>query len=257
MKKANSPNASNVSLVAFYANKPVELCNLIIRLQKHLANHRLLQEKFVPYQIAQVHGTIVGCEGAKNSKGIISRWFKERREEKYVDFLGLINYLQQQAYLPLVIRFGGYNRQTNYNFSSRSQHLYDRSFQLQSVEDRSIPVLIGWSWSHNAVTLAIDNLRRSFQQFGLLHKYHINDDSIDNDFYLRLGTVETQLSSEEIKAIAVDLCQLLETNPVYIPVKFEDLAFVQYHDLQLTPATTRVIPLTSIDADQLERLYSN
>ena len=245
----------NVSLVAFYGDKPIELCKLITNLQTRLANHRLLKNRFVPYQMAQVHGTIVGCEGFKTSQGVVSQWFKERRQEiRYINFPNLIDYLQQVD-LPLTIRFGGYNRQTNYNFLSRNEHLFDRSFQLQSAEDRAIPVLIGWSWSNNAVTLAIDNLRRSFQQFGLLHKYHTNPNSIDNDFYLRLGTINTQLSPEETKKISLDLCQILETSPIYICIKFKDLAFVQYQDLQLTPANTKVIPLNLITACQLRQLY--
>ena len=80
---------ANVSLVAFYGDKPIELVNLITRLQTHLANHSLLGKKFTPYQIEQVHGTIIGCEGYKTDLGIITRWFKERRQiTKYINISG-------------------------------------------------------------------------------------------------------------------------------------------------------------------------
>ncbi|MEY4520689.1 MAG: hypothetical protein RLZZ499_3289, partial [Cyanobacteriota bacterium] len=130
----------NVSLVAFYGNKPVELASLIQKLQTHLANHQLLQDKFFPYQLTQVHGTIIGCEGWKTNLGVVNQWFQEKRQEtKYIDFAGLINYLQHQVDLPITIRFAGYDRNINYNFLSRDQHLYHRSFQLQSVDDNTIP----------------------------------------------------------------------------------------------------------------------
>ena len=139
---------------------------------------------------------------------------------------------------------------------SRGQHLGDRSFQLQVTEDNTIPVLIGWSWQDSTVTLAIDKLRRSFQQFGLLHKYHTHPDSIDNDFYLRLGTVNTQLSIEEINTIATDVRDLLAIS-VSIPIEICNLAFARYQDLQLTPATTKIVTVKNITASQLKQLYTD
>ncbi|MEL6930838.1 MAG: hypothetical protein AAFO95_19725 [Cyanobacteria bacterium J06600_6] len=245
----------NLSLVAFYGDKPTELFDLITKLQTHLANHSLLVNKFIPYQIEQVHGTIIGCEGWKTDSGIVDRWFKDRRKEtKYINLSGLLNYLQQID-LSLTVRFGGYNPQTNYNFLSRGQHLSDRSFQLQAADSNTIPVLIGWSWQNNTVTLAIDELRRNFQQFGLLHKYHNASDSVDNDFYLRLGTIGTKLSTSEIDLISTDVRDLLSTFTVSIPLSLNNLAFAKYQDLQLTPETTKVVPVASITASQLKQLY--
>ena len=251
-------NKANVSLVAFYGDKPIELVNSIARLQEYLTNHQLLQGKFVPYQLEQVHGTIIGCEGLRTDSGIVNQWFKQKRESiNYLDFSGLINHLQQQVNLPLTIRIGGYDRQTDYNFLSRDRSLFERSFQLQPAEDKAIPVLIGWSWQDNSVTLAIDKLRRSFQSFGLLHKYHAAPDAVDNDFYLRLGTIDIKLSTKEINLIATDLRNLLTTSSILIPIDINNLAFAQYRDLQLTPATTKIIPAGSITASQLEQLYTD
>jgi hypothetical protein len=249
----------NVSLVAFYGDKPVALASLIQKLQTHLTNYQLLQDKFVPYQLAQVHGTIIGCEGWKTDAGVINQWFQQKRQAtKYIDFADLINYLNHQVNLPITIRFGGYDRHTNYNFLSRSQHLYDRSFQLQSAENNTItiPVLIGWSWQDRTVTLAIDKLRRDLQQFNLLHKYHATPDDIDNDFYLRLGTIQADLTLSEIDAIASEICDLLEAQTTLsIPIQLENLAFVQYQDLSLTPKTTKVLLIQEITTTQLEQLY--
>lgn len=248
----------NVSLVAFYGNKPVELASLIQKLQTHLANHQLLQDKFVPYQLAQVHGTIMGCEGWRTNVGVVNQWFKEKRQEtKYIDFAGLISYFQHQVKLPIMIRFGGYDRNTNYNFLSRDRHLYQRSFQLQSADNNTIPVLIGWSWQDRGVTLAIDNLRRDLQRFNLLHKYHATPDDIDNDFYLRLGTIATKLTLSDIEAIATDIRNILAAQPLYVPIRLKNLAFAQYQDLSLTPVTTKIIPVTEISPKQFQQLYLN
>ena len=232
------------------------MVDLIERLQGQLGNDNLLKDKFIPYQMAQVHGTIIGCEGLRYSKGIVSQWLFERRgEEKYINFADLTNYLQQQIDLPLTIRFGGYDRDKNYNFLSRDRLLYERSFQLQPADDLTIPVLIGWSWQNEKVILAIDKLRRSFQRFNLLHKYHATTEAIDNDFYLRLGTINARLSAEEIDLIASKIRVLLSASAISIPLSIKDLAFARYQDLQLTPATTKVVPLVDLTASQLEKLY--
>lgn len=241
----NQYSCEKLSLVAFYGEKPVELINLICKLQEHLTSHKLIQHKFIPYQLEQVHGTIIGCEGLTTDSGIISKWFYElRQEKKYIDIFGLINYLQHQVNLPITIRFGGYDRHKDYNFLSREQHLYLRSCQLQPVEHQTIPVVMGWSWENSEITLAIDNLRRDLQQFNLLHKYHKNPDAIDNDFYLRLGTINQKLTLAERNAIATEIRNILEAqDPLYIPINLTDLALVEYQDLLLTPATTKVIPI--------------
>ncbi|MBE9042907.1 hypothetical protein IQ255_00555 [Pleurocapsales cyanobacterium LEGE 10410] len=249
------PNVPNVSLIALYGEKPPQLTSLIDKLQACLADYELIRGKFVAYQLEQVHGTIIGCEGVKTEAGIINQWFYELRQEiKYLN-PDLVDYLQHQANFPLTIRFGGYDRATDYNFLSRSQPLYDRSFQLQPSGDLTIPILIGWSWEDNNVSLAIDNLRRNLQQYNLLHKYHGNPDAVDNDFYLCLGTFDTLLTNDELTRIATDIRNLLETRSLNITLNLSDLAFAQYQDLSLTPATTKIIPVTEITASQLERLY--
>lgn len=247
----------NVSLVAFYGDKPPQLITSIEKLQACLKNHQLIKNKFIPYQLTQVHGTIIGCEGLFTESGIISKWFDERRQEKrYIDFSGLIDYLHKINF-PLTIRFGGYDRNTNYNFLSRDTHLYYRSFQLQPAENATIPVLIGWSWSSDRVTLAIDDLRRSFQQFNLLHKYHVTPEAMDNDFYLRLGTINAVLTPSKMRVIATEIRNLLEKLPLYIPINKENVAFARYQDLSLTPETTKIMPISEITTNNLQQMYDS
>ena len=247
----------NVSLVAFYGAKPTPLQNLIERLQDYLSDRKSIARDFIPYQLPQVHATIIGCEGTKTDLGLVNRWFEVRRgETRYMDLAGMVNYLQQEVSFPLTIRFGGYDRATKYNFLSRDRHLYYRSFQLQATPAETIPVSIGWSWSNDGVTLAIDNLRRSFQQFNLLHKYHNDVDAIDNDFYLRLGTIARPLDELERQKIATIIRDFLaKRSPLLLTLDRENLAFAKYRDLSLTPETTTTKFLDEVDLDWLMTLY--
>ena len=248
---------NEVSLVAFYGDKPQQLKDLIRQLQKLIGSHELVGDKFIPYQLEQVHATIIGCEGNKTAAGIVNRWFDVRRQEtRHIDIEGLANYLRNKITLPPTIRFGGFDRVTEYNFRSRNEHLYLRSFQLQPTETETIPILIGWSWSDSQVTLAIDNLRRSFQQFNLLHKYHATDRAIDNDVYLRLGTIARPLNESARQAIATEVRNFLESqSPLYLPLEKNNLAFANYQDLALTPATTQTIPISTITSQKLATFY--
>lgn len=258
MRKTNLviPDLPNVSLVAFYREKALELKALIQKLQACLTEHELI-ESFSPYELGQVHGTIIGCEGMKTKSGVVNKKYSDRRQEtRYIDIPGFIDYLQYQVNFPLHMRFGGYNREFDYNFLSRNQHPYLRSFQLQSTEDKTIPVLIGWPWHNNTISWKIDNLRKDLQKFNLLHKYHEKLDDVDNDFYLRLGTIESQLTIEASEIIATDIRNLLASrSALSIPIFLEDLAFAQYQDLSFNPATTKVISAAKITSSQLEALY--
>lgn len=250
------PDFPNISLVALYGEKNLGLRTMIQKLQVYLTKHELI-DSFTPYQLDQVHGTIIGCEGIRTKLGIANKWYGDRRQEtRYIDISGLIDYLRHRVSFPLNIHFGGYALNTNYNFLSRNQHPYLRSLQLQSVENKTIPVLIGWSWQNNAISEEIDQLRKNLQHFNLLHKYHAKLDDVDNDFYLRLGTIESQLTTKATKIIARDIRNLLASqSALSIPIYLEDLAFAQYQDLSLSPDITRIIPAATITSNQLEKLY--
>jgi len=251
------PDLPNVSLVAFYGEKIPKLKDLIQKLQTCLVKHELI-DNFTPYHLNQVHGTIIGCEGIQTTLGVVNKWYGDRRQEtKYIDIPGLVDYLQHQVDFPLDMCFGGYDPDVDYNFLSRNQHPYLRSFQLQSIENKTIPVLIGWSWQENRISGDMYQLRKDLQKFNLLHKYHGQLDDVDNDFYLRIGTIEGPLTIEAKEIIARDICNLLGSqSTLSILIDLEDLAFAQYQDLSLNPSTTRIIPVAKITSSQLEKLYS-
>ena len=245
---------SNISLVAFYGDKPAPLNQLIKNIQSYLSQ----LQGFAPYQIAQVHATVLGCEGSKTAAGIISKWFYLRRNEiRYLDCDNWLKYLQNCSLLPFNICFGGYKCDRDYNFLSRNQHPYGRSFQLQKVDDTTyIPVLIGWTKKDDLITLDLDQLRRDAQKFNLLHKYHSKADSVDNDFYLRLGTIHSPLSIDTVATVENQIRQILTNIPtIAISLAQKDLAFARYQDLSLSLGTTKTIPLPEITIKKLLELY--
>ena len=246
----------NVSLVGYYREKPYLLNELINTIQNYLTE----LPKYVAYQTAQIHATILGCEGWQTTEGIISKWFELRRKEiRYLDCGAWLEYLQHDSFVPFNIYIGGYEIDRDYNFLSRNQHPYYRSFQLQKLDDTTyIPVLMGWSQKNNLITLDLDNLRRDAQQFNFLHKYHSRADSIDNDFYLRLGTINSPLSTDIITKVENQIRQLLiKRLSIVLPISQKNLAFAKYQDLSLSLATTQTIPLPEITIGQLLSFYGD
>lgn len=258
MSSFSIPTCPNVSLVAFYGDKPFRLAALIAQLQAYLSESTILKDKFTSYQLGQVHGTIVGCEGLKTERGIINKWFWEGKEEiRYIDLSGFLNYLLNSDRLPMNIRFGGYDPWIDYNYLSRDRHPYQRSFQLQpSGEQTLLAVLIGWSFWEEWITLDLEDLRRDAQKFNLLHKYHVLSDRVDNDFYLRLGVIEGKLSPDAIAALETEIQEMLRVKSFLdITLKHENLSFVRYQNLSLPPAKTEILPLIQATPDKLEALY--
>ena len=247
----------NVSLVAFYGgNKPPQLVALIQKLQNYLAQSVSIRHGFNPYKMEQVHGTIIGCEGFKTETGVVNTWFQQRKKANAcIDFAGLIDHLHRQVDLPLTIRFGGYDRRQDYHFLSRDRHPYFRSFQLQHQTTEIVPVLIGWTWN-GGISPILDELRHELQQFNLLHKYYVEPDTVDNDFYLRLGTIDPTLPFDEMKEIATKIRNLLEVSPPWdIPLNLEDLAFARYQHFTLPPETTTTMSLAETTIGKIKRLY--
>jgi hypothetical protein len=256
-KKINISDVTRVSLVAYYGKKPLALQQLILELQQ------LLQEtfatNFIPYELEQVHATIIGCEGIKTEKGIINQWFYTLRNEvKYINYPGLFDYFFKENILPLDIYFGGYNPNINYQFLSRTQHPSDRSFQLQkSAENTLVPVLMGWSRENKVITPKIEQIRRDLQQFNCLHKYHQFSQDIDNDFYLRLGTIAGNFTPDFINIQQKINYYLQKATQSKISLDRANLAFVKYQDLTLPITTTEVYSLFDLkeNRDLRQQLY--
>jgi hypothetical protein len=189
----------------------------------------------------------------KNELGIINKWFLQHRNQtRYIDFYNLLNYLRFSGRLPIVVRIGGYDRAVDYGFLSRDRHPYDRSFNIQG----NIAVFMGWSCRGDRFLLDLDRLRLEGQNFNILHKYYQSINSVDNDFYLRLGMFQDKLFDREIDSIEQQVKNYLRSlTPLYLSVDIDSISFTYYQDEFLTPETTRVIPLKTATPEELQAVY--
>lgn len=258
MDKLSIPDTPNVTMVAFYGDsKPPELGQFIGSLQERISESDHLTGKFDAYNPNQIHATLLGCEGLRTTQGIVSKWFWEARNcLRYIDLSGFLNYARTSGRLPITVRIGGFDSNESYGFKSRDQHPYERSFQFRKEKDLYIPVLMGWPCRGQQFPLDLDRFRLGAQSFNLLHKFHGRPESVDNDFYLRLGVLEAVESEHGLRRIEGELRELLRSwPPIYVSIEKDRLAFAGYADLTLNPATTHVVPLQSASKKDLVNLY--
>jgi len=88
---------------------------------------------------------------------------------------------------PLRIRIGGFRPGQELPFTSRGQHLAERTF---SVQDNAF-VLMGWPADSLAgagrTQRPLDELRREMNAAHVLHRYHVRATDVDNDLHLVVG----------------------------------------------------------------------
>lgn len=239
-----------VTLVAYYGkSKPILLQNLILALQKNI-EQQIGSSKFEKYPLEQVHGTIIGLEG-KPIDGVIlnTNYLQASRIECQINLPDVLNWALTTNLLPLMIRIGGYDPSQAYPFASRNFHPYLRSFSIQG----DIAVAMGWpvrklSNGRTYYPMDIDDLRRSFNDYNVLHKYHKAETDIDNDFFFVLGNVRrdqlTRTDTMRLQRVMRDV--LYRYKPVDIVIKPINLSLVVYTDPKLPPPPkSKVFPLSS------------
>jgi hypothetical protein len=231
-----------LTLVSHYLDKPPEFARLIDELQASLT--RMLGSFFCPYELAQVHGTIIGLEGTQVADGLRSENFlRYRNEERFIDFAGLLHFLCND-FAGFAIRIGGFSATEDYGFTSQSRHPFLRSFSLQ----QEIAVAMGWPFQGGTVSLALDQLRRSIQHFGVLHKWHRCADDVDNDYFFVLGRINGAMPEELRLATENKLReQLSRRERLLLPIDRDALSFVAYREPQLPLASSRVRRVTDTD----------
>src|SRR5579864_4604069 len=186
-----------VTIVALYGEKAQKISELLEKCQTQVKE--LLGETFRPYDdLRQVHATLVGLERS----GTGNRNFQKYRDKQVeMDLTGLLHFLRLGGRFPFHVQLGGFQKNREYPFTSRGQNPYHRSFSIQGDK----VVLMGWPLHGPLPNLALprvtmsdwiresrsypnvlDELRRAFQSFNVLHDYHRTFPDVDNDFYLRL-----------------------------------------------------------------------
>jgi hypothetical protein len=231
-----------LTLVSHYGEKPAEFARLVGELQGSLAWS--LGDCFCPYEVPQVHGTIIGLEGTQAGGCVRSENFlRYRNETRFIDFAGLLHFLRTD-FTGFKVRVGGFDVGEDYGFTSQGRHPFVRSFSLQ----QEIAVAMGWPIQNEKFSSALDQLRRQMQRFGLLHKWHRKADDVDNDFFFVLGRLDGVLSEERRWATEQELReQLGRREPFLLPINRDALSFVAYRDPQLPLASSRIFRIASAD----------
>lgn len=222
----------NLTLAAFYMTKPPELVSFITRWQDSAA--RQMGDAFRPYALDQVHATIVGLEGRRTEHGVINSNYFTVGTLEVMDLEGALHMMKRHVTEPIRIQLGGYRPHRDYGFESRGAHPHDRSFSIT----RGNVVTIGWPTGDPQPSFSLDALRRAFNRFGILHKYHQPHGGIDNDFFMVIGKLRGDLTAPAGVVTSIR-AELGAGDPVHVSLSASDIALVAYADEEL-PVTSSV-----------------
>jgi hypothetical protein len=172
-----------ISAVAFYGPKTGRLRELLTGVQALIAEQ--VGTDFRPYTLDQVHATLIALNGVRDPEtgAIVNEYLLAhagvRRE---MDLPRVMDILVRAT--PLRVRIGGFRPDHEIPFTSRGQHLAERTF---SVQDQAF-VLMGWPADSLAgAGRPLDELRREMNQANVLHRYHVHATDVDNDLHLVVG----------------------------------------------------------------------
>jgi hypothetical protein len=252
-----------VSLVALYGDKETEISKLIGECQARVS--AALGSAFSPYDLRQVHATVVGLERRPGSTRDNANFWKYRGRRTEMDFGGFLDFLRSCSQIPFEVRIGGFENR-DYPFVSdpfekgTDSRPYERTFSVQG--DRV--VVMGWPVRGNSMyPLSLDDIRRVAQKFGILHAYHRTLTAVDNDYFFRIGLVDRkQTASFDLDALAHQMRESLAgadkpISSVITQVTLDDVFVAAYEDDTLPVASTKVWPLAdkSINAEFVESLF--
>ena len=222
-----------VSAVACYGPKTGPLRDLLAGVQALIAQH--LGDDFLPYSPEQVHATLIALNGARAGGAVVNEYFLTqaglRRE---MDLPRVMDILARRFATPLRIRIGGFLPHQEIPFTSRGQHLAERTFSVQGQAF----VLVGWpadSLAEVALTRKpLDELRREMNAAGVLHRYHVRAADVDNDLHLVVGHHRGAPAGALARATAA-VRDKLAADPVDLTIARTDVKIVAADSHTLAP----------------------
>jgi hypothetical protein len=229
------PGKMQATLVSHYGEKSSELSDLIRESQDILA--RCLGSSFYPYQLHQVHGTVIGLEGHRTETKIRNLNSAEAGVGSEVDPSALLSFLRGPEFPSIRVRIGGYRYHQHYPFTSREMHPYLRSFSIRG----DIAVAMGWPVGGSNFPNSLDGLRWQFDsRLGVRHKWHRKPDDTDNDFFLALGRLDRRLlSATRIQHVSEQVRLFLAgLDGIIVPIGINTLKIAAYLEPQLPLETS-------------------
>jgi len=172
-----------ISAVAFYGPKTGRLRELLAGVQAMIAEQ--VGGDFRPYTLDQVHATLIALNGVREGVTIVNEYLLEHAgERREMDLPRVMDILARRFAAPLRVRIGGFRPGQAAPFTSRGQHLAERTFSVQGEAF----VLMGWPADSLAgAGRPLDELRREMNAAGVLHRYHARPADVDNDLHLVVG----------------------------------------------------------------------
>jgi hypothetical protein len=219
-----------ISAVAFYGPKTGRLRELLTWVQALIAEH--IGGDFRPYTLDQVHTTLIALNGVRAGGTIVNEYLLEHAgERREMDLPRVMDILARRFATPLRVRIGGFRPGQAVPFTSRGQHLAERSFSVQGEAF----VLVGWpADSLTGAGRPVDELRREMNAAGVLHRYHAKPDDVDNDLYLVVGHQAGAPAAALARATAA-VRDKLASDPADLAIALSDVTIVAADSHTLAP----------------------
>ena len=219
-----------ISAVAFYGPKTGRLRELLTGVQALIAEH--VGADFRPYTLDQVHATLIALNGVRDRGTVVHEYLLEHagvRQE--MDLPRVMDILARRFAVPLRVRIGGFRPEAAIPFTSRGQHLAERTFSVQG----DAFVLVGWPADSLAGTgMALDELRREMNAAGALHRYHVRPADVDNDLHLVVGHHAGAPADALARATAA-VRDKLAADPADLAIGLSDVTIVAADSHTLAP----------------------
>jgi len=219
-----------ISAVAFYGPKTGRLRELLTGVQAQIAEH--VGNDFRPYTLDQVHATLIALNGVRAGGTIVNEYLLEHAgERREMDLPRVMDILARRFATPLRVRIGGFRPGQAVPFTSRGQHVAERSF---SVHGEAF-VLVGWpAESLAGAGRPLDDLRREMNAAGVLHRYHARPGDVDNDLHLVVGHQAGAPAAALARATAA-VRDKLAADPADLAIALSDVTIVAADSHTLAP----------------------
>ena len=219
-----------ISAVAFYGPKTGRLRELLTGVQAQIAEH--VGNDFRPYTLDQVHATLIALNGVRAGGTIVNEYLLEYAgERREMDLPRVMDILARRFATPLRVRIGGFRPGQAVPFTSRGQHVAERSFSVQGEAF----VLVGWpAESLAGAGRPLDDLRREMNAAGVLHRYHARPGDVDNDLHLVVGH-QTRAPAAALARATAAVRDKLAADPADLAIALSDVTIVAADSHTLAP----------------------
>ena len=219
-----------ISAVAFYGPKTGRLREFLAGVQALIAEQ--VGGDFRPYTLDQVHATLIALNGVRAGGTIVNEYLLEHAgERREMDLPRVMDILARRFATPLRVRIGGFRPGQAVPFTSRGQHVAERSFSVQGQAF----VLVGWpAESLAGAGRPLDDLRREMNAAGVLHRYHARPGDVDNDLHLVVGHQAGAPAAALARATAA-VRDKLAADPADLAIGLSDVTIVAADSHTLAP----------------------